>query len=162
MQANENTQGKNEKAAAAKFSLQKIYIKDLSFESPRAVESLLKPMEQSNVNFQLNAENRKLEDSVYEVVLTVTVTVSKDNATLYLVEVKQAGLFVLNSFPEDELTLMLNVFCPSILYPYAREAVSSMAERGGFPQLLLKPVNFDAIYHQYIKNGPKAAAPAAS
>ena len=158
----ENTQAQDQKAAAARFSLQKIYIKDLSFESPRPVESLLKPIERSDVNFQIKAENRKVEDGIYEVVLMATVTVSKEKATLYLIEVKQAGLFLLNSFPEQELAVMLNVYCPSILYPYAREVVSNMAERGGFPQLLLKPVNFDAIYRQYAEKGLQEAVPAES
>jgi len=155
----ENTQPKDPKTAATRFSLQKIYIKDLSFESPRAVESLLKPFERSDVNFQIKAENRKVEEGVYEVVLMATVTVSKENSPLYLIEVKQAGLFLLNNFPEPELAVMLNVYCPSILYPYAREVVSNMTERGGFPQLLLKPVNFDAIYRQYAEKGLQEAVP---
>ncbi|HEX5055889.1 MAG TPA: protein-export chaperone SecB [Gammaproteobacteria bacterium] len=158
----ENTQAKDQKTAATKFSLQKIYIKDLSFESPRPVEALLKPFDRSDVNFQIKAENRKLEDGVYEVVLRATVTVSKENSTLYLIEVKQAGLFLLNNFPEPELAVMLNVYCPSILYPYAREVVSNMTERGGFPQLLLKPVNFDAIYRQYTEKGLQEPVPVES
>jgi preprotein translocase subunit SecB len=155
----ENTQAKDEKAAAARFSLQKIYIKDLSFESPRPVELLLKPIDQSEVNFQIKVDNRKVEDGLYEVVLMATVTVTREKSALYLIEVKQAGLFVLNNFPEQELAVMLNTYCPGILYPYAREVVSSMAERGGFQQLLLKPMNFDSIYRQYVEKGLKGAAP---
>jgi preprotein translocase subunit SecB len=144
----ENTEGKNQKTGS-QFSLQKIYLKDLSFESPRPVESL-KPIQQPEVNFQLNTESRKVEEGVYEVVLTVTVTVGKENLAFYLIEVKQAGLFVLKDFPAQEMPIMLNSYCPSILFPYVREVVSSMAERGGFPQLLLKPLNFDAVYRQYL------------
>lgn len=147
------------KTAAATFSLQKIYIKDLSFESPRPAESLLKPIEGSDVNFQLNAENREVEDGVYEVVLIVTVTVSKENSALYLVEVKQAGLFVLKGLQPQELAAALNTHCPGILFPYAREVVSSMVERGGFPQLLLKPINFEAVYRQYLEKHSRKAVP---
>ena len=156
----ESAQAKDQKTSPARFSLQKIYIKDLSFESPRPVESLLKPIDGSEINFQTRAENRKVEDGLYEVILIVTVTVARDKTPLYLVEVKQAGLFALNGFGEQELATTLSAYCPSVLYPYAREVVSNMAERGGFPQLLLKPMNFDAIYRQYLEKGVKGAAPA--
>jgi preprotein translocase subunit SecB len=144
----ENTQGNNQKVAP-QFSLEKIYLKDLSFESPRPVESL-KLNKQSDVDFQLHAENRKIEDGLYEVVVAVTLTVSQENSPIYLIEVKQAGLFILKG-PEQDLPIMLNSYCPSILFPYVREVVSSMADRGGFPQLLLKPVNFDGIYRQFLE-----------
>jgi preprotein translocase subunit SecB len=148
---NQNTQGKDQ-PAAPQFALQKIYIKDLSFESPRPVEALLKPVEQADINFQFNTGNQSLEDGVYEVTLTMTVTVSKDRLALYLIEVEQAGIFVVKGFSAEELPLMLNSYCPNILFPYVREVVSSVVERGGFPQLLLKPVNFDAVYRQFLEH----------
>lgn len=156
----ENTQGNDSKTAPARFSVQKIYVKDLSFESPRPVESLLTPMEGADVNFQLSSESRKVEADIYEVVLTITVTIRKENQALYLIEVKQAGLFGITGLPSQELATMLNVYCPNLLFSYAREVVSSMAERGGFPQLLLKPVNFDAIYRQYLQQKASGAVPA--
>lgn len=155
----ENTRGKDPRAAAAKFSLQKIYIKDVSFESPRPVEWMLKPIEGANADFHLSSESRRIEGDVYEVVLTITVTVSRESKVLYLIEVKQAGLFVLTGLQAEELAGALNVYCPSILFPYAREVVSSMAESGGFPQLLLKPANFDLIYRQYLEKSSQAAVP---
>lgn len=158
----ENSQGKDSTAAPARFSLQKIYIKDLSFESPRPVESLLTPMEGADVNFQMSSESRKLEADLHEVVLTITVTIRKETQPLYLIEVKQAGLFGLTGLQPQELATMLNAYCPNLLFPYAREVVSSMAERGGFPQLLLKPVNFDAIYRQYLQQKAAGAVPAAA
>lgn len=146
----ENNPAKDQEKKPA-FTLQKVYLKDLSFESPRQVESLLKPAERADVEFQLSTETRKVTDSVYEALLTITVTARKEETVLYLVEVKQAGLFMLKDFPEQELEAILKSYCPGVLYPYAREVVSGMVERGGFPQLLLKPVNFDAIYMQHLE-----------
>jgi preprotein translocase subunit SecB len=145
---------------ASQFALQKIYLKDLSFESPRPMESLLKPIKRPDVNFQLNTANRKVEEGIYEVILTITVTVTKENSILYLIEVKQAGLFVIKGFPAQELATLLNSFCPNVLFPYVREIVSSTVERGGFPQLLLEPLNFDAIYQQSLERKAKEASPA--
>lgn len=133
------------------FVLQKIYLKDLSFESPRPVESLLKTVDRADINFQLNSDVRRPAEDVYEVTLTITVTARREDSVLYLVEVKQAGLFTLANFSDEELVAMLNGYCPGILFPYAREVVSSMVERGGFPQLLLKPINFDALYLQHLE-----------
>jgi preprotein translocase subunit SecB len=154
----ENPRENDPKPAPAKFSVQKIYIKDLSFESPRPVESLLTPLEGADVNFELGTESRKLEGELYEVVLTITVTIRKQSQALYLIEVKQAGLFGLAGLQPQELAAMLNAYCPNLLFPYAREVVCTMAERGGFPQLLLKPVNFDVIYRQYLRQKAAGAA----
>ena len=147
---NENTQGKNQQAIP-EVALQKIYIKDLSFESPRPLEALHKLTERAEINFQFNTENHAVEAGVYEVVLWLTLTVSQEKLALYLIEVKQAGLFIMKDVPEQELAALLNSYCPNILFPYVREVISSVVERGGFPQLLLKPVNFDAVYRQYLE-----------
>jgi preprotein translocase subunit SecB len=144
----ENAQGKSQQATP-QFSLEKVYLKDLSFESPQPIESL-KLAEKSDVDFQIHSESRKLEGDIYEAVLTITVTVSIEKKVLYLIEVKQAGLFILRGVQPQDLAPLLNINCPSILFPYVREVISSMAERGGFPQLLLKPVNFEAVYRQYL------------
>jgi preprotein translocase subunit SecB len=144
----EETQGKSQKAAP-QFSLEKVYLKDLSFESPQPIESL-KLTEKLDVDFQLHSESRKVEGDIYEAVLTITLTVGKDGKAFYLIEVKQAGLFVVSGVEPQELAALLNINCPSILFPYVREVISSMVERGGFPQLLLKPVNFEAMYRQYL------------
>lgn len=149
----------NDQQTTSQFALQKIYLKDLSFESPRPMESLLKPIKQPKVNFQLNTASRKVEDGIYEVTLTITLTVTKENSILYLIEVKQAGLFVIKGFSAQELATLLNSFCPNILFPYVRELVSSTVERGGFPQLLLEPLNFDAIYQQYLERNAQGASP---
>lgn len=157
---NEESKPEHDQQKKPQFTLLKIYLKDLSFESPRPVETLLKPVERADINFQLNSETRRVSDDIYEVVLTVTVTARKEEAVLYLVEVKQAGVFTLKDFSEEEFKAMINSYCPNILFPYAREVVSSMVERGGFPQLLLKPINFDALYMQHLEKQTQETAPA--
>lgn len=129
------------------FSIQKIYTKDISFETPNAPKIFTEKWEPS-VDFNLGTHVEPLDDDLYEVVLTVTVTVKCDDTNAYLVEATQAGIFSLNGFSEQEMGPMLGSFCPNILFPYAREVVSDLVAKGGFPQLLLAPVNFDALYAQ--------------
>lgn len=156
----EENKPENDQDKKPQFTLQKIYLKDLSFESPRPMETLLNPVDRADINFQLSSDIRRPAEDVYEVTLTITVTARKDDAVLYLVEVKQAGLFILKDFSEQELAAMLNSYCPNILFPYAREVVSNMVERGGFPQLLLKPINFDVIYMQHLESQTQQTATA--
>lgn len=137
--------------AQQEFGLQKIYTKDISFEAPNTPEVFLgewKP----ETNVQLNTQSRALKDpGVYEVELTLTVTTRSQDKTAYLVEVKQSGIFLLRGIPEDQQGPLLSAYCPNILFPFAREAVSDLVTRGGFPQLLLAPVNFDALYAQRLR-----------
>ncbi|GIX21795.1 MAG: hypothetical protein KatS3mg121_0578 [Gammaproteobacteria bacterium] len=142
-------------APARRFLIERVYLKDLSFESPRPLETLGRPWsEPARLSMQVGAGHQAAGDGRWEVTLTVTVTAERgegDKAqVLYLVEVKQAGLFQLEGFDEDERLALLNAHCPQILYPYAREVVSAMADRGGFPQLLLAPVDFQALYRQHL------------
>ena len=132
------------------FSIQKIFAKDVSFESPGSPEIFTAKWEPS-VDFNLGTNVETLEDNIYEITLTVTVTVKCVDATAYLVEVSQAGIFSLTGFSEQEMGPMLGSFCPNILFPYAREVVSDLVTKGGFPQLLLAPVNFDALYSQHLE-----------
>lgn len=132
------------------FAIQKIYTKDVSFEtpnSPRIFTLKWEPM----VEFNLATNVQTLEAGVFEVALTVTVTVKCGESVAYLAEVCQAGIFALEGFAEQELGPMMGSFCPNILFPYAREAISDLVIKGGFPQLLLAPVNFDAVYAQHIQ-----------
>lgn len=139
------------------FSIQKIYTKDLSFETPNAPTIFTSKWEPS-VDFNLGTNVEPLEDALYEVSLTVTVTVkTTDNTTAYLVEVTQAGIFSLAGFSEQEMGPMVGSFCPNILFPYAREVVSDLVSKGGFPQLLLAPVNFDALYQQHLQQTQQQA-----
>src|SRR5690606_6444549 len=108
------------------------------------------------LNLEINTANTKLEEGVFEVVLTVTATVSNKKTTAFLVEVKQAGIFTIQGAPENQQDHLLNSFCPNILFPYAREAITSQVIRGSFPQLVLAPINFDALYMQQLAEKQKA------
>lgn len=132
------------------FEIQKIYLKDASFEAPNTPAAFTQEW-QPNVNVQLNTEAKTIGEKQYEIVLSVTVTAENQEKNAFLVEVQQAGVFGLDGFEEAQLKGMLGSFCPDILFPYAREAVSDLVTRGGFPQLLLAPVNFDALYSEHMK-----------
>jgi len=129
------------------FSIQRVFTKDVSFESPNAPE-VFRSQWKPQVNLDLNTRSNKLADNVYEVVLTVTVTAKNDDKTAFLVEVQQGGIFQIEGLEDPQLHHTLGAFCPNLLFPYAREAVDSMVTKGSFPALMLAPVNFDAIYAQ--------------
>ncbi len=137
------------------FSIQKIYTKDMSFETPNSPKVFTEKWEPT-VEFNLGTHVLPLENSMYEVALIVTITVKNGDATAYLVEVNQAGIFSLGGFNDAEMGPMLGSFCPNILFPYAREAISDLVTKGGFPQMLLAPVNFDALYSQHLQQAQQA------
>jgi preprotein translocase subunit SecB len=146
----------NPEQAQAKIAIQKIYVKDLSFEAPNAPQCFTEQWE-PEVNLELGTSTQGVAEYNYEVVLSLTVTVSNNDKTAYLIEVQQAGIFHLQDFPDSVLSAMLGSFCPNMLFPYAREAVSDTATRGGFPQLLLNPINFDALYEQHLQQQAEQA-----
>lgn len=147
----------NEQQAQGQFALQRIYVKDLSFEAPNAPKVFLAPWN-PEVNVQLATQATRLEDGKnYEVVLSLTVTVKNDNATAFLVEVQQAGIFLIEGVPEQQVGPLLGAYCPNLLFPYARETVSDVVTRGSFPQLLLAPVNFDAVYAESLRRQAEEA-----
>jgi preprotein translocase subunit SecB len=129
------------------FAIEKIYVKDLSLEVPHAPQIYLE-REQPAVDVGLRTEANGLGDGIYEVVLTVTVTAKLGEKTQFLVEAAQAGIFQIRNVPEEELEPVMAIACPNILFPYARETVSDVLTRAGFPQLLLSPVNFETLYRQ--------------
>ena len=132
----------------AQFSLQRIYIKDVSFESPRAPEAFRQQWK-PQVNLELNSRHVDLGDENHEVILSLTVTAkNEEEEVIYLVEVQQAGVFMLKGLNDEVLAQTLGSFCPNVLFPYAREAIDSIVIKGSFPALMLAPVNFDAIYAQ--------------
>lgn len=130
------------------FAVQRVYIKDLSFESPSAPEVFRGEWQPEN-ELSLNTKVERLDEQNYEVVLSVTVTVKVEDKTAFIVEVHQAGIFSLSGFPEQELAPLLGAYCPNLLFPYAREAVSDLVVKGSFPQLVLQPVNFDLLFAQH-------------
>lgn len=140
----------NPQQGQGKFAIQKIYMKDLSFETPNSPQTFTEQWE-PNINLDLNTNAQGVAENNYEVVVSLTVTVSNNDKTAYLVEVQQAGIFHLEDFPDHILRHMLGSFCPNILFPFAREAVSDIVTRGGFSQLLLNPINFDALYEQHLQ-----------
>lgn len=140
------------------FAIQRIFIKDMSFESPNAPEIFNEKWE-PKVEFNLSTNTQALDDSLYEVVITTTVTVKVQEKTAYLVEASHGGMFLVNGFNEQEMGPMLGSFCPNILFPYVREAISDLITKGGFPPMLLAPINFDAIYTQHIQNMQNKQAP---
>jgi len=131
------------------FAIQKIYIKDVSFESPNSPAMFTKEW-QPEVNLDMNTNTQSLSEGVFEVVLSLTATVKNADQTAFLIEVQQAGIFTINGFAENDMGHMLGSFCPNILFPYAREAVSDLVTKGGYPPLILAPVNFDALYAQHL------------
>jgi preprotein translocase subunit SecB len=133
------------------FTIKKIYLKDASFESPNSPLSFMDKDWQPQINVQLNASNRALGETDYEVMIDVTVTAKQNDKTAFLVEVKQAGVFGITGFPDDAVAGMLGAFCPETLFPFAREVVSDLIVKGGFPQLLLAPVNFNAMYQDALQ-----------
>ncbi len=148
------------KSEEQQFAIQKIYLKDVSFESPNSPQAFTGSEWQPQINVQLNSSHRVVSDNTYEVLLEVTVTAKYNEKTAFLAEVKQAGIFTMSGFPKDNLAGMLGAYCPETLFPYAREAVSDLISKGGFPQLLLAPVNFNALYSQQIQQQAEAEAEA--
>jgi len=139
------------------FGIQKIYCKDLSFETPNSPD-IFREQWQPEVNLQLGNATTLLDASgIHEIILTLTVTAKLGEKTAYLVEIQQAGIFNIKGYNETEMGAMVGAFCPNILFPYAREAVSDLVTRGGFPQLILAPVNFDALYQQHMHQQTETA-----
>ena len=132
------------------FAMQKIYVKDLSFETPNSPEVFTQEWK-PDVNVELDTKGKAIAEDVHEVVLGITVTVKMDDNVAYLVEIHQAGIFTIKGFPDNERGAMLGSYCPNVLFPFAREVISDLVTKGGFPQLLLAPVNFDAIYHEHLQ-----------
>lgn len=146
---------------AGQLAIQKIYIKDLSFEAPNTPTVFTEKLNPS-VDIHYSNETKDLGEDQHEVVLSVTVTVKQDDRNVYLVEVQQAGIFTISGFPVEHLPAILATACPNILFPYAREVVCDIAMKGGFPQILLAPVNFDMLYAQELQRRRQAEAKTAA
>lgn len=163
--ADENTGGTAATPAGdpnqGRFSIQKIYIKDLSFETPHSPQ-IFQEEWKPTVNLDLSSAASGVTENIFEVVLSVTVTVSFGEKTVYLAEVKQAGIFQIQDLPKEVLARVLATVCPNILFPFAREVVADLAMRGGFPQLLIAPMNFEALYAQHQQQQAAEAAQAAA
>ncbi len=139
------------------FEILRIYLKDVSFETPNSPEVFRQEFK-PEVNLQLNTTVQELDEGLFEVVLNLTVTSKEGDKTGFLVEVQQAGIFRLTGFDEAQKSTMLGAYCPNTLYPFAREAVSDLVIKGGFPQLVLAPINFEALYQQRLQQASAQSA----
>ena len=138
------------------FEIQRIYLKDASFESP-SVPQIFTQEFKPETSVDLNSNHRKLQDNIYEVELNITLTAKVEENVAYLVEIKQAGIFGAAGYNDEQMGHMLSSYCPNLLFPFAREVISDLIVKGGFPQMLLAPINFDALYMQSLQNRQNSA-----
>lgn len=154
--ARTNGNGHGGKEEGPLFAINSIYVKDLSFEAPRSPHVFNEDW-QPKLDFDLQMGSNVLseKEGIYEVVLHLTLTVNlKEDKPAFLIEVQQAGVFTALHFPPEILKQVLSTTCPTVLFPYARETISNLVQRGGFPQLVLPPINFDAMYAQSAQSSP--------
>lgn len=147
-----------EQAVEKQLAISKIYIKDISFESPQAPSVFKGADWKPQTNLNIRSSHSVVEGSIHEVVLTITVEAKEEETTLFLVEIQQAGLFEIAGYDGEELAAIKGSFCPNILFPYAREAVAATIQKGGFPEFVLQPINFDALYLQSKQQAAAAQA----
>ena len=146
----------NAQETQQQFALQRIYIKDLSFETPMGVE-VFRHEWKPRINLDMNTRSNRIDEQNFEVVLTLSLTAALEDKTAFLVEIQQAGIFFIKGVAESQMRQVLATVCPNILFPYARESVDSIVTRGSFPALMLAPVNFDALYVQAMKQAQEKA-----
>lgn len=142
----------NQPTPQKQLLLQKIYIKDFSFESPRAPE-IFGTNVSPKTQISIKSTAKELTPDTQEVILTLTLEAKDQDKTLFMVEIEQAGLFRMQGYSEEEQRMLIGSYCPGTLYPFAREAIADVITRGGFPQLLLQPINFDGLYAQAMQDG---------
>lgn len=152
----QNSEAATQEQPESQFSLQRIYIKDLSFEAPKSPE-IFREGWQPNIELNLSTQQRHLDEDFYEVVLGVTVTAQLEEEVAFIAEVQQAGIFLIQGFDEASLSHALGSFCPNLLFPYARETLDNVVVKGSFPALMLAPVNFDALYAQEMERQQEQA-----
>ncbi len=138
------------------FVIQKIYTKDLSFETPNS-PAIFRQDWKPELDMQMTNEYQKLDDTTHEVTLVLTVTAKLGDKTGFLAEVKQAGIFTMSGHADEQMGPLIGSYCPNILFPFAREVVADIVQKGGFPQIVLAPVNFDALYMNQLKRAQQAA-----
>lgn len=145
-------------AQSPTFGIEKIYVKDLSLEVPGGPQAFMQP-EQPQLEVQITQQARQVNEVLHEVTLQITVTAKSGDKVLFLVEASQAGIFQIRNVSEAELPAVLGVVCPNVIFPYARETISDLISRAGFPPVLLAPVNFEAIFQQRAEAAVKGGGP---
>lgn len=146
----QNSEAATNEQQAPQFAIQRVYTKDISFETPNSPAIFQKEWK-PEVQLDIDTKSAKLGDDTYEVTLSLTVTAKVEEQTAFLAEVKQAGIFTIGNIPEAQLAHTIGAFCPTTLFPYAREAVANLVSRGSFPQINLAPVNFEALFANYVQ-----------
>jgi len=159
--AEQQTNGTTEQAQGPQFAIQRVYAKDISFETPNSPE-IFKKEWKPEVKLDIDTRSNQLDEGIHEVILSLTVTTKVGEDVAFLCEVQQAGIFTIGAVEDAQKAHMLGSFCPNILFPYARECVSNLVNRGTFPALNLAPVNFDAIFAAYMQKRAEAAKNAES
>ena len=137
-----------EQATEKQLAISKIYVKDFSFESPQSPEVFTRSDWKPQTGVNLRSTHTGLDGNAHEIVLTITVEAKDGDQTLFLVELQQAGIFEITGYNKENLESIVGSFCPNILFPYAREAIATIIQKGGFPEFVLQPINFDALYLQ--------------
>ena len=147
-----------EQATDRQLAINKIYIKDFSFESPQTPIVFKSGEWKPQTNLNLRTAHTNVEENIHEVVLTITVEAKDEDKTVFLVELQQAGLFEIAGYEDEEFAAVVGTFCPNLLFPYAREAIAATIQKGGFPEFVLQPINFDALYQQSLQQQTEGAA----
>ena len=145
-------------AAGQRIAISKIYVKDLSFESPQTPAIFRGGEWKPQTNLNLRSSHSAMDDNHHEVVLTVTIEAKDEDKTLFLCELAQAGIFEIVGYEREEFGVITGSFCPNILFPYAREVIATAIQKGGFPEFVLQPINFDALYLQSRQQAAQQAA----
>jgi preprotein translocase subunit SecB len=150
------TGAENNAPTGAQFTVEKIYVKDVSFEAPNAPQ-VFNEQGQPQLNMNLNQKVGRLDGDMFEVILGVTLTCVLNEKTVYLAEVEQAGIFGLAGFDDRTLDMMLGTYCPNVLFPYVRQSISDLITAGGFPPFYMQPINFEALYAEGLRRRAEAA-----
>jgi len=140
--------GNGEGASNRQFILEKIYVKDMSFEVPNAPAVFDEDQSKTQVNMDLRNSHQRLDTDLYEICLHVSLHATIGERTLFMIEMEQAGMFLMQGYAAEEIRRLVSANCPAVLYPYCREAISATIGRGGFPSILLQPINFDALFER--------------
>ena len=140
------------------LAISKIYVKDCSFESPQSPAIFRTSEWKPPTNLNLRSSHAEIEDNFHEVVLTITIEARDEDKSLFLIELQQAGIFEIAGYEGEEMQAIVGSFCPNILFPYARETIAAMIQKGGFPEFVLQPINFDALYLQAKQQQAQGAA----
>ena len=142
------------------ITINKVYLKDFSFESPQTPGIFAEGEWRPQTNLNLRSSHGEAPNDLHEVILTVTVEAKDGDSTLFLVEIQQAGLFDISGYEDEEFKAIVGSFCPNVLFPYARESIATVIQKGGFPEFVLQPINFDALYRQSLEQAAAQAAEA--